>query len=106
MTQSNNNTNNLFMLLGATPISFSELSLSGNKIDPITKVPFKSFYTVPSHFKIPKVCIVDLINLIETTIFGIKKLRCTKIRDFVYSAEYDPIEGMQVNPNDKQYKQK
>jgi len=91
---------------GSVVIDFSTLSNYVGKVDPLTKIPFKPFYTAPSNFEIPKLCIIDLVNLIETTIFGINKLRITKITDFVYSAEYDPIEGMQINPNDKLYKYK
>jgi len=96
MNQSNNIAN--------IPINFSELLLSVGKVDFISKVPFKPFYTVPSSFEIPKINIVDLVNLLEKTINGIKKLRWVKITDFVYSAEYYPIEGMQINPNDSHYK--
>jgi len=102
-----NQSNNSFTLpAGSIPISLSESSKSKGKVEPITKVPFKSFYTAPSSFEISKINIIDLVNLLEKTINGIKKLRWVKITDFVYSVEYDPIEGLQINPNDKQYKNK
>jgi len=99
-----NLSNNIVNKSSTAPINLSELSKSVGKVDPRTKVPFKPFYTVSSNFEIPKLYIDDLVNLLEKTINSFKKLRCSKITNFVYSVEYDPIEGMQINPNDKLYK--
>ena len=81
----------------ATPTSFSQIGQ--NPIcDPETKVPTVPFYTVPTTIKIPKVCLDDLINLLEKTLSGIRKIDVEKTEYFVYKIQYFPIEGLKINP--------
>jgi hypothetical protein len=90
----------------ATPTSFSMIGQ-----DPIcdleTKVPTVPFYTVSTTIQIPKICLDDLINLLETTLSGIRKIDVEKSKNFVYKIEYFPVEGLKINPNtDKFYSKK
>lgn len=97
----NNQLQNLLQF--ATPVSFSDI---GNKpkLDLETGVPTMPFYTVPSTIKIPKVCLDDLINLLEKTLSSIRKIDVTKKDHFEYAIEYFPIDGLKINPKtDKLY---
>lgn len=70
----------------------SDYKKSGNK------VPLDLFHSAyPGHiFKIPKVCIDDLINLLEEFLSTTKKLKWSKVREYVYTVEFHPIEKMEI----------
>ena len=88
----------------ATPISFGDIERN-QKCDTETGVPIVPFYTTPSTIKIPKVCLTDLINLLEKTLSGIKKIDVKKKEHFIYEIEYFPIDDLKINPKtNKLYK--
>jgi hypothetical protein len=100
----NNQLQNLLQF--ATPTSFNLIG-QDPICDPETKVPSVPFYTVSTTIKIPKICLDDLINVLETTLSSIRKIEVEKRKHFVYKIEYFPIETLKINPNtDKFYSKK
>lgn len=103
---SNSSLLNKLILSGvAIPVDFSEIGHTPGKLDPVTKVPLKTFYNSPGTLEIPKVCINDLEDLIEKNLSNIKKIKWEKPKRFVYSVEYHPIEGIEINIKTKEYRQ-
>lgn len=100
---------------GARIIDGRDTDLSSHKIneqmvEPITGVPVKNFFMTPTTITIPKIAINDLVNLVETFLFSKNnfknKLKSNKKSDFVYEAEYFPIEGIEISPKERSHRMK
>ena len=81
-------------------IDFRYIGYIHGKVEPVTKVPYKSYSSL-NEVEIPKIVIDDLVNLIEKILSNIKKIKWKKNKNFVYVAEYYPIEGMEINANER-----
>lgn len=91
----------------ATPIlSLKDMGNYTPKSDLETGVPIVPFYTVQTTIKIPKICVSDLIKLLEKTLSGIKKIYTEKKEYFIYKIEYFPIEELRINPFTKPFYKK
>jgi len=77
-----------------------------SQLNPKDGVPLKSHFVHNNAFKISNLRIDDLINLIEKFLSINTKISWNKKSHFVYEGEYNPIEGMRINPKDKVHGEK
>jgi len=64
-----------------------------------TVPPEMPYYLLPSHIKIPKIPLTDLINLLEETLsIKMPKLELISKKNFTYTMELNPIDGLKIKP--------
>ena len=75
-----------------------------SQTESINGVPFKNLFLAPTTITIPKIDVNDLVNLVETFLSSKNKIKSNKKYDFVYEADYFPIERMEISPKEIDHK--